>query len=226
MGNIKILMLIGQEIVRIGLRTLLQETKEFSIVGEAEDFKHAARLLAETKPGIVIIDFSQSPSSTGEMIRTLKHADEKVKVLIYTNDEREESFFQAFHSGADGYLLRTGDSKTVIDALHALNKGELFFGPHISELMLKQFLAKPHRSLGNETSGLESLTKREVEILTLIALGMTNQEIAEKLFISFRTVHTHRTNLMKKLNAHGTAQLVRFAIEHGLVTAKSVNSIS
>lgn len=220
MAKVKIFTLIGQEIVRLGLRTLLEQADDFTIVGEAENLGALDHSILKFSPDMVILDFYHSQDETIEAIRKVKRTHPGIRVLIYTNDDSEEIFFRAFHSGADGFLLRTTDVKSVVEALQTLRRGELYFGPQISELMLKRFLAKPQAPPVKTADISDILTKRETEILTFIALGMTNQEIADKLFISFRTVHTHRNNLMKKLNAHGTAQLVRYAIEKGLVTTK------
>lgn len=220
MPQIKILTADSESIVRIGLRSLLHKRKHFVVVGESEISGTTAQLITKHNPDILIMDLCPSVPDSVETIRSLKRTHPGLKILIYTNDEHEESFFQSFHAGAHGYLLKNTDPKCVVDAVRALNSGELFFGPRVSELMLKRFLAKSRIPKLAATSLPGHLTKRETEVLTLIALGKSNPEIARKLFISFSTVHTHRTNLLKKLNAHSTAQLVRFAIEHGLVTAK------
>lgn len=221
MAKTKILIADNHSIVRLGLRSFLTGSDKFVVIGEADDADSARDLAGRHKPAIVIMDLGFPSDGAMEVMRALKNANRRLRVLVYTNDESEESFFRAFHAGADGYLLKNTESKCLSDALDALRRGELFFGPRISELMLKRFLAMPRPTGLNHVASPGNLTKRETEVLTLIALGLTNQEIAEKLFISTLTVHTHRTNLMKKLNAHGTAHLVRFAIDHGLVTQKS-----
>jgi|ERR1041384_6408519 two-component system response regulator NreC len=222
MAKTKVLIADNHDVVRIGLRTLLLKMKHCEVVGEVADLETTADLVSNLKPDVVVLDLSISDGS--DPIRMIKRLHPSIKVLIYTNDNSEESFFESFHSGAAGYLLKTSDSLFVIEAVDVIRKGELFFGPHISELMLKRFLSKPHKSEFKERDIPAGLTKREAEILSYIAMGMTNKEIAEKLFISFRTVNAHRNNLMQKLNVHGTADLVRFAIDHGLVTTNPEHS--
>jgi DNA-binding NarL/FixJ family response regulator len=144
MSKVKIFTLIGQEIVRLGLRTLLLEADDFSIVGEGESLASLDHAIAKFSPDIVILDFYHSQDETIDAIKRLKRTYPGIKILIYTNDDSEEIFFRAYHSGADGFLLRTTDVNSVVDALKTLKGGELFFGPQISELMLKRFL-RPHR---------------------------------------------------------------------------------
>jgi DNA-binding NarL/FixJ family response regulator len=216
-GKTKILIADTQSIVRLGLRSLLRTASSYIVVGEADNPRTATQLAGKHNPHIVILDL-QSPSRNHiQILRTLKRASPVSRVLVYSNDGSEDSFFKAFHAGADGYLLKNTDPAFILDALKTLKDGGQFFGPNVSDVMLKHFLATGTHTRRKRSALPGNLTQRETEVLTHIALGLTNQEIASRLYISPLTVHTHRTNLLKKLKAHGTAQLVRFAIEHGLV---------
>ncbi len=224
MDKIKILIADSEEIIRIGLRTLLRETHDLIVIGESADTDTAIQSATKLLPNILILDLNPPKMDALRIIEQLKRDQPAIKILMYSNDKSEETFFKVFHAGAEGYLFKDSPARYILDAIHSLHDGNLFFGPRISEIMLQRFLTQPPDTVSLESPQGDNLTKREVEVLTLIALGMTNQEIAEKLFISALTVHTHRTNLMKKLNVHGTAQLVHYAIEHGLMS-KSTEQI-
>ncbi len=219
MSKTRVLILDYQAIVRIGLRSLLDERGSFDLVGEAKDIDTMKRQVEELHPDILIADWYHLHCTPAELIAAARNVFPSLRILLYTTDQTEESFLQAYHAGADGYVLKDTDAIVLIDALNRVNAGDMYFGAKIAELMLKRFLTKSPQQPVAEPRGLPgNLTKREIEVLRLIAGGMTNNEIAEKLFISAHTVHAHRTNLLKKLGAQGTAQLVRIAIEHGLVS--------
>lgn len=214
----KILFADDHSIVRNGLRSLFRGIPDFSIVGEASDGEAALRLILLKKPDVAILDISM-PKLTGiEVTTLLKQKLPEVKVLILTIHEDEEYVYQIIRAGANGYMLKNAEKKEILSAVRAVAAGEPFFSPGISRLIIEKFIkrAKDHdRQLDNHNK--HGLSKRELEILCLIAQGMTSREVAEKLFLSVSTVNTHRANLMQKLNIHDTQGLVRYAIQHKLI---------
>jgi two-component system response regulator NreC len=144
----------------------------------------------------------------------------ETKVLVLTMHESDEYIFQILKSGAGGYILKNSGKEELAAAIRAVARGEKFFSPRVSEIMVESYLKKEPGRRGQSGSDDLPLTKREKEILTLVAQGFTNQEIADRLFISPRTVDTHRTNMMQKLDIHDVATLVRYAVEHGFVSPK------
>jgi two-component system response regulator NreC len=199
--------------VRNGLIKLLEPYKEFIVVGEAGDGEEAVKLTKKLEPDIVIIDLSMPKLSGIEATKLIRKNNPTTKVLVLTMHDNEEYVYQIFKCGAGGYMLKNTGKDDLAAAIHAVAKGEHFFSPRVSEIMVNAYLRKAHAR--EEFSGSNKdipLTSREKEILSYIADGLNNAQIAEKLFISARTVDTHRTNIMQKLDIHDAANLVRYAL--------------
>jgi two-component system response regulator NreC len=213
MPAIKIFLADDHELIRTGIRNLLGSNKDFQIVGESGDGEETIRKVREIKPDVVVIDISMPGMSGIEVTRHLREKFPAVKVLVLTMHENVEYVYQIYKSGAGGYLLKNAGKDEITSAIYAVARGEKFFSPRISELMISGYMKQAERRDSQEPDS--SLTKREEEILRLIAKGMNNQQISGQLFISPRTVDTHRTNIMQKLDIHDAANLVRYALEHG-----------
>lgn len=213
MNPIRILLADDHALIRTGIRNLLEGRKDFAIVGEASDGEEVLRQVIALKPDIVIVDISMPKVSGIDATKHIKERFPDIRVLVLTMHENPEYVYQIFKSGASGYLLKNTGKEELIEAIRAVSQGKKFVSPHVSEIMISEYIRKANaRDEGSEGT---QLTKREREILELIARGMNNQQIADKLFISPRTVDTHRTNIMQKLNVHDAANLVRYALEHG-----------
>lgn len=216
MEHIRILIADDHEIVRIGLKSLLRPAEHFELVGEATDGKKAVALVKELQPDVVLSDILM-PSMTGiDATRLIKQEQPSIKVIMLTSLEDKFYLAQAMSAGADGYLSKEVGHSELVTAIEGVMRSERVFSSSILALM-----ANPDTSMGDGFGGEPItnvyLSKREQEILAHIAEGMTSKEIAETLFISSRTVDTHRTNLMQKLQIKNTAGLVRFALLNGLV---------
>ena len=209
----KILIADDHGVVRNGLRTLLEGEKEFIVVAEAASGEQAVELAGKLHPHVAIIDISMPSMSGIEASRILKKNHPEMKILILTIHENEEYVNQMIQVGANGYLLKNAEKDELFDAIRAVAAGEAFFSPAISKLMVRDFIK---RAKGEKDLADHRITKRETEVLLLIAQGLTNAEIAGKLFVSVNTVNTHRSNLMNKLEIHDVAGLVRYAIQKGL----------
>lgn len=219
MPAIKILLADDHELIRTGIRNLLEANKDFVIVGESGDGEETITKVREVKPDVVVIDISMPKMSGIEVTKRLKEKFPAVKVLVLTMHENVEYVYQIYKAGAGGYLLKNAGREEITSAIYAVARGEKFFSPRISELMISDYMQKAERR--DSQAADVSLTKREEEILRLIAKGMNNQQISDQLFISPRTVDTHRTNIMQKLDIHDAANLVRYALEHGYGTKTS-----
>ena len=219
MDKIRILLADDHELVRSGLMKLLETYKDLVVIGEAGDGLEAVDKTKSLNPDVLIIDLSMPKLSGIEATKIIRKECPEVAVLVLTMHQNEEYVYQIFKSGAGGYILKDAGKDDLATAIRTVAKGEKYFSSRISEIMVNGFLRKTSTRGEDSSSNIEgldvALTKREKEVLALIAQGLNNQEISEKLFISPRTADTHRTNIMQKLDIHDVANLVKFAIEHG-----------
>jgi len=166
----------------------------------------------------VVIDLSMPKLSGIEATKILKRKYPDTHVLVLTMHENEEYVFQILKSGASGYVLKSAGKEELSAAIRAASKGEKFFSPRISQLMAEGYVRRVDHESGGERQQNVPLTRREREVLSLVVRGLTNQQIADQLYISPRTVDTHRTNIMQKLDIHDVANLVRYAMDHGITS--------
>ena len=207
MDPIRILVADDHALIRTGMKNLLEGNKDFLVVGEAADGEEVIEKARELKPDVVVMDISMPKVNGIEATRILKRSRPETGILVLTMHENAEYANQVFKAGASGYVLKNAGKEEISTAIYAVARGEKYFSSKVSEIVM---------SRQSETRSSEvALTKREREILDLIGKGLNNQQIADQLFISPRTVETHRTNIMQKLNIHDAPNLVRYALEHG-----------
>ena len=219
MKKIRILVVDDHPLARFGIKNQLKDVEDLVIVGEAEDGEAAMQKVKELHPDVVILDLFIPVLSGFEVVKLVRKQFPDVHVMILTAYEQEEYLHQALEFGAEGYLLKSAEKEELLAGVRAVSKGERTFSPRIKEFIVKGYLSNRDHNKLNQLPPT-SLTTREKEILDLVSQGLTNQQIAEKLFISSRTIDSHRTNIMHKLGVHDVAHLVRYAIEHGLVDNK------
>lgn len=205
---IRILIAEDQQLVRQGLAALLK-TEEVEIVGEAEDGVAALEMARVLKPDIVLMDLSMPTLDGVEATRRLKRASPQIRVLILTIANCERRVAEALAAGADGYALKKTGHAELMTAIAAVCAGKTYLGPGLNEDMVRDILD------GGEAGAV--LTARESEVLRLIAQGLKNREIADTLSIAIKTVETHRTKIMQKLDLHNSAELATYAIRRGLI---------
>ncbi len=211
----RILIADDHAIVREGIRMILQSQADFEVVGEAQDGEEAVRLTQTLKPDVVVMDISM-PKVTGiEATQKIKRARPETHVLILTMHEEESYVFQLLRLGAAGYVLKRAAATDLVDAIRAAARGKAFLYPTVARGVVRDYLDRIQTGEGKER--YDGLTEREREILVLIADGLTNSQIADKLFISVKTVQTHRAHLMEKLDLHDRSLLVRYAVRKGLI---------
>jgi two-component system response regulator NreC len=203
-------------ILRDGLRALLGSSSEFEVVGEAEDGKEAIQCVETKKPDIVLMDLSMPRMNGIEAIREIKKGNSQIKVVALTVHKTEEYVLATLKAGADGYVLKDATHSELLMALKSVIAGKRYLSPGVSDKVIEGYLEG--RKAVKPASSFETLTTREREILKLIAEGYKNREIADYLCISVKTVETHRSSLMRKLDLHNVSELTAFAMDRGLVT--------
>ena len=219
MAKIRILLADDHKLFREGLRLLLEAQGDFEVVAEAADGQEALKKARESHPEVMVMDITMQPMDGLAATRLARKEMPEVRVLILTMHGGEEYFFRALEAGASGYLLKEGASADLATAIRAVARGGVFLYPSIAGRLVEDYLQRV--SLGEERSSFEKLTDREKEILALIAQGHTNQEMAERLYLSINTVQTHRTHIMEKLNLHSRAELMKYAIRLGFLRPPS-----
>jgi two-component system response regulator NreC len=216
MTEIKLLLVDDHEVVRTGLRMLLEDQPEMKIVGEAENGASALRLTEELSPDIVIMDITLPDFSGIEATRRLKQDHPDLAIIALTIHEDEQYFFEMLQAGAAGYVPKRAAPEDLIQAIRSAFAGEIYIYPTLTKALVSDYLRRPKSE--TETSTFEELTPREYEVLEYLALGISNEEIGEILSISKHTVARHRENLMRKLELHSRTELVKYAIRKGLIT--------
>lgn len=202
-------------LVRQGIKRIIEEAEEFKIIGEVSDGIQLLDLLKKVIPDLIILDISMPNLKGLEATLEIKRMQPKVKILILTMHRNESYLKHALSLGADGYLLKEDADSELLSAIQTVRRGEMYVSPLLSNHSDGYDEQHGGGSHGNQQG--HTLTNREREILRLIASGKTNKEVAEALFLSIRTVETHRANLMKKLNLRKTTDLLQYAIKEGYV---------
>ena len=215
MSQIRLLMVDDHEIVRAGLRMLLQAQPDIEIVAEADNGRDAVARARELQPDIVLMDISLPDMDGFEATQQIKRALPKTAVLALTMHESDEYFFKMLQAGASGYVPKKAAPTDLVTAIRTVHEGGVFLYPALAKSLVRDFMGRAAES--GERAALDGLTEREQEVLKLIADGSTNQEIADKLTISVKTVERHRANIMGKLNLHSRTELVKYAIRKGLI---------
>jgi|SRR5579883_1015219 DNA-binding NarL/FixJ family response regulator len=210
---IRILLADNHTLVRAGLRALLEKIEEIQVVAEAGDGREALHLIAVHQPDIVLMDIAMPEMNGLEATAHVVKEFPQVRVIILSMHANEEYVLQALRAGAMGYVLKDAGIGELELAIRAIAQGETYLSPAVSKHVVADYV----RRVGGESSSLEQLTSRQREILQLIAEGRTTKEIADLLYLSVKTVETHRMQLMRRLDIHDVAGLVRYAIRMGLV---------
>jgi DNA-binding NarL/FixJ family response regulator len=220
--SIRVLLADDQTLVRSGFRVLLERADGIEVVGEAADGAEALELARSLRPDIVFMDIRMPGMDGLEATRRIA-ADARladVRVIILTTFDHDEYVFDALHAGASGFLLKDLEPDDLRDAVRVVAAGESLLSPRVTRRLIAEFVAQPGRRR-HSPAELGELTEREREVMTLVAAGLSNDEIAERLVISPATAKTHVSRILLKLGARDRAQLVVIAYESGLVTARS-----
>ncbi len=214
MNKIRVLLADDHTILRDGIRALLEDQADIEVIGEAEDGLATVRMVAQLKPDVVVMDIAMPLLNGLEATRQIQRDFPLVRVLILTMHENEEYIRQVLAAGALGYVLKDAAARDLLDAIRSVNRGEAVLSPAITRLVIEDYLRWgdiPPEDTSNR------LTPREREVLQLIAEGYTNKQIAEILSLSIKTVQSHRTNMMSKLDLHDRGELIKYAIQKKII---------
>jgi two-component system, NarL family, response regulator NreC len=209
--TIRVLVVDDHAVVRTGLRRILDAESDIETVGEAADADHAVYEAIETKPDVVLLDVMMPGRSGIEALPSLLQAVPDARVLVLSMQDDPRYVREAFDAGASGYVLKEAADTEVVDAVRAVAAGDSYVHPTLGARLVTADAAARRRA------DADPLSEREREVLRLLALGHTNQEIASMLFISVRTAETHRAHIMRKLGLASRAELVHYALAHGLL---------
>lgn len=212
---IKILLVDDHAVVRMGLTMLLNKNPEIEVIGEASEGNEGIKKALKLKPDVVVMDLSMPHGKDGLSATTeLKKLMPNVNILILTMHNDEEYLFRAIQAGASGCILKSAPHDELMSAIEAVSIGDAYLHPSATKRLMEEYLGSMKQDSSN-TYNL--LSDREKEVLTLIAKGYSNKEIAEQLVISVKTVETHKGNLMEKLQMKTRPELVEYAVKKGLL---------
>jgi DNA-binding NarL/FixJ family response regulator len=216
---IKIMLVDDHDMVREGLKVLLSVQKDFEIVGMASSGQEAIDLVPQLNPDVVLMDITMEGMTGLEATKEIKATCETVKVLALTIHEGPDYFFAMLQSGASGYMPKRAASEDLIQAIRVIANGDVYLHHSVAGALVQDFLQQGEGSPESEQEDtrMKKVTSREREVLTLIGEGLRNQDIAVKLEISPKTVSRHRENILRKLNLKTRADLIRYALETGLI---------
>jgi DNA-binding NarL/FixJ family response regulator len=209
---VRILLADDHAVVRRGLRALLEAHGDFEVCAEASNGREAVELALQHKPDVAVLDISLNILNGIEATRQIRREAPATEVMIFTLRENENEIREVLHAGARGYVLKSEADEQIVRAVETLARHHAFFSDHVSETLLDNFV---EQSGGANSASL--LTAREREVVQLIAEGNSNKKIAQLLSISVKTVETHRSASMRKLDIHSTAELVRYAVRQKLI---------
>jgi DNA-binding NarL/FixJ family response regulator len=221
MANLRLLVADDHDVVRKGVRTLLEEQPGWEVAAEAADGREAVEKAKLVQPDVTILDLSM-PELNGleaakEILKTVQ-----TKVLILTMYDSDPLIRQTLEAGARGYLLKSDAGRDLVSAVEALRRNKTFFTPKVAQMVLEGYLGRPTKendeNSNNRKNGLR-LTARQKQILQLLAEGKSSKEVAVALNISVKTAETHRANIMRRLDCHSVTELVRYAIRNHIIEA-------
>ncbi|MGD2143263.1 MAG: response regulator transcription factor [Anaerolineae bacterium] len=215
MDPIRLLLVEDHEIVRAAIRALLGRYQDLEVVGETASGEKAVDLSVQLRPDVVLMDVTLPGMSGQEATRQILESLPEAKVLALSVHEEEAYFFQMFQAGACGYVPKRAAPHLLLTAIRAAAAGEVFLHPMVAEALVQTCVAQKR---SDEWKGAgDGLTARQRQVLTLVAEGLTDAEISERLGVGVRTVQRHRANIRKQLNLRGRVDLVKYAVRKGLI---------
>jgi DNA-binding NarL/FixJ family response regulator len=215
MNRIRVLLAEDHTIVRKGLRALLEDEPELEVVGEAQDGREAVEKVEQLLPDVVVMDIAMPALNGLEATRQVKRRFPRVQVVVLTMHANEEYIYQILRAGASGYVVKRAAPAELLLAIQAAHGGDTYLSPVISRAVVEEYIRQAE-GMGREDP-FDALTPRQREVLQLIAEGHPNREIAEMLHISVKTVETHRSHVMERLDLHSTAELAQYALLKGMI---------
>jgi DNA-binding NarL/FixJ family response regulator len=219
--RIKVLLVDDHQLIRDGIKSMLSNTDDLEVIGSVSSGEHSINEVRENRPDVILMDIMMGGMTGIEATRWIKDFDPSIKVILLTMEISREYVSAGIKSGVDGYLPKDVDKETLLESLRTVHSGGRFFNDAIMKLVFEDFYS--HEKLRSTDKKLPNdLTKREYEVLGLVAAGKTNKELAEVLFISVKTVETHKTHIMEKLGLKNTTELVKYAIKNKIISIDSL----
>jgi DNA-binding NarL/FixJ family response regulator len=215
--TIRVLLCDDQALVRSGFRMILDAREDIEVVGEAEDGRQVIELARRIDPDVILMDVRMPNVDGVEATRRLVEAGSRARILILTTFDLDEYVYKALRSGASGFLLKDVQPAQLVDAIRVVAAGEALLAPSVTRRLLDRFADTLPGEEAKPPTALESLTERELEVLKLLAGGLSNAELAEQLFLSETTVKSHISSVLRKLDLRDRVQAVVLAYEAGLV---------
>ncbi len=212
---IKVVLVDNHILVREGIKLLLEQENDIEVIGEATDGEEALEILKKINPDIILLDINMPELNGIEILRKIKAMDKSQKVIMLTLHNEREYVVETINLGANGYILKSKESDSLIRGIRDVNKGGSYVHPSLAESLVKEHKQTgPEAKLSKELEDLKKLTRREKEVLKLISQGMSNRDIAHALFISEKTVKNHVSNIFKKIHVNDRTQAAIFALRN------------
>lgn len=220
MAKIRLLLADDHSVLRAGLKALLNSQPDMEVVAEAADGEEAIQKCRETTPDIILLDITMPKLNGFEVTQEIRRYNSTIKILVLTMHEDERYLYQMLQAGADSYVPKKAADTELLDAIRATHRGEHFIHSSMTTGLITQ-ARHGQTTKAVKSSDADVLSQREKEVLRLLAMGHTNQEIADIMYLSIKTVETYRTRLKRKLGLTGRAELVRYAIQVGLLRTET-----
>jgi DNA-binding NarL/FixJ family response regulator len=220
-AKIKVLLCDDHTLIREGIQSMLLNTEDIEVIGSVASGEEAINEVRQNRPDVILMDIMMGGMTGVEATRWIKEFDATVKIILVTMEISKEYVSAGIQCGVNGYLPKDIDKETLLAAIRSVHSGGRFFNDAIMKLVFEDFyshekLKGPDKKLPND------LTRREHEILGLVATGKTNKELADMLFISVKTVETHKTHILEKLGLRNTTELIRYAIKNNIISVDSL----
>jgi len=219
--KIKVLLTDDHKLIRDGIQSMLEDTEDIEVIGSVSSGEESINEVRQNRPDVILMDIMMNAMTGIEATRWIKEFDQTVKVVLVTMEISKEYVSAGIKSGVDGYLPKDTDRETLLEAIRTVHRGGRFFNDAIMKLVFEDFYTHEKLKSTDKKKLPNDLTKREREILGLVASGKSNKELAERLFISLKTVETHKTHILDKLGLKNSTELVKYAIKNNIISIDS-----
>ena len=212
-----ILIIDDHPLFREGLKAIIERDSHFEVIGEAGNGREGLQLTKKLKPDVIIVDISLPDRSGIQLTREIRTFLSTTRILIVSMHSKIDYIAEAFQAGATGYVVKESASERLLQGLESVVRGDYFLDSSVSHAVVENLMKSPLKEAKITDADYDTLTPREQEVMRLLAEGLSSKKVAEKLFISPKTVENHRANIMNKLGLHNTIELIRYAAKLGLI---------